>query len=128
MLAAAPPIGGEAGVGVPRPRDTGTVAEFAVTPTGAAGSGLPMLTAGAAPRTAPVLSSPPPPGEGEAGEIASPVMRNSRGFSEVAVSPLAIAAVLGAVYVAGKAGIGPDEGWATALLGGLAPAGGFGEA
>lgn len=79
---------GDAGAGVPGPPDTGVGAKAVLAPT-EAGSGLPMLTAGAAPRAA---------AEGKlVGEIVSPVMRISRGFSGVAISPPATAVVPAAV-------------------------------
>ena len=83
--------------------------KFAVAAAGAT-SGLPTVTAGDAPRAAPVPPFPPPSrgGEGGAGATVSAAMRRARGFSGVADSPLAIGAVPGAVYVDGSGGSGPD--------------------
>lgn len=112
MLAAELPDGVDAGDGAPSPPGAGVVVEFAGAPIGA-GSGLPMLTAGAAPRA--------DPAEGKlAGETGLPTMRSSRGFSGVGVSPPATGAVPAAEYEAGIGGgiggSGPDDAGIEALL------------
>ncbi|HEY7329433.1 MAG TPA: hypothetical protein VH592_17475 [Gemmataceae bacterium] len=91
-MLAADPVGG----------GTGGFIKLAVFPAGT-GSGLPTVTAGAAPRAAPEV-------EAFGGEIEAPVMRKSRGLSGVAASPLATAAVPGAAddEGIGGTGTGPD--------------------